>query len=31
MRGRFESDYEERIAALVSDMGKQIAATMEGN
>ena len=31
MRGRFESGYEERIEALVSDMGKQIAATMEGN
>ena len=31
MRGRFESGYEERIEALVSDMGKQIAATMEDN
>ena len=31
MRGRFESGYEERIETLVSDMGKQIAATMEGN
>jgi V/A-type H+-transporting ATPase subunit A len=31
MRGRFEEGYEERIEKLVKEMGKQIAATMEGN
>ncbi len=31
MRGRFESGYSDRIEGLVSDMGKQIAATMEEN
>ncbi|MDP6986031.1 MAG: V-type ATP synthase subunit A [Candidatus Thalassarchaeaceae archaeon] len=31
MRGRFEKGYDERIGELVSDMGKQISASMEAN
>ncbi len=31
MRGRFEKGYDSRIEDLVSEMGKQIAASMEGN
>ncbi|MBF92960.1 MAG: V-type ATP synthase subunit A [Euryarchaeota archaeon] len=31
MRGRFEKGYDSKIDDLVSEMGKQIAASMEGN
>ena len=31
MRGRFEKGYDGRIDGLVSDMEKQIAASMEDN
>ncbi len=31
MRGRFEKGYDSRIEDLVSEMGKQIAASMEDN
>ena len=31
MRGRFEKGYDERISDLVSEMGKQISASMEAN
>ena len=31
MRGRFEKGYDSKIEDLVSEMGKQIAASMEGN
>ncbi|RAH07408.1 MAG: V-type ATP synthase subunit A [Methanobacteriota archaeon] len=31
MRGRFEKGYDSKIGDLVSEMGKQIAASMEGN
>jgi len=31
MRGRFEKGYDERIGELVSNMGKQISASMEAN
>ena len=31
MRGRFEDSYDERIGELVSEMGKQISASMEAN
>ena len=31
MRGRFEKGYDERIGELVTEMGKQIAASMEAN
>ena len=31
MRGRFEEGYDGRIESLVSEMGKQIAASMEEN
>ena len=31
MRGRFEDSYDERIGELVSEMGKQISASMESN
>jgi len=31
MRGRFEKGYDERIGDLVSEMGKQISASMEEN
>jgi V/A-type H+-transporting ATPase subunit A len=31
MRGRFEKGYKDKIGELVSEMGKQISATMEAN
>ena len=31
MRGRFEKGYEDRISDLVSEMNKQIDASMEAN
>tara|TARA_B100000686_G_scaffold244820_1_gene253920 strand:+ start:3733 stop:5475 length:1743 start_codon:yes stop_codon:yes gene_type:complete len=31
MRGRFEKGYDKRIGELVSEMGQQIAASMEAN
>ena len=31
MRGRFEKGYNEKIGELVSEMGKQISSSMEGN
>mgnify|MGYP001162365192 FL=1 len=31
MRGRFEEGYDEKIGELVSEMGKQISASMEAN
>ena len=31
MRGRFEKGYDERINELVTEMGQQIAASMEAN
>ena len=31
MRGRFEKGYDSRIEELVSEMGKQIAASMEAS
>ena len=31
MRGRFEKGYNDKIGDLVSEMGKQISATMEAN
>ena len=31
MRGRFEKGYSDKIGELVSEMGKQISSSMEGN
>ena len=31
MRGRFEKGYNDKIGELVSEMGKQISASMEAN